>query len=391
MKYPFSPEILDAMPEKLAELFRSLEIKLLEDICSRLQISGQINEAAIQGIRSLREHGINLKDIEKAIAKTVGISKKELDKLLEEAVKRNESYYEDLIDKAGLTKPEYIVSDREVDIIRRQTDDEFTNLTRSLGFLVTQGSNKIMLPPAKAYQWALDNAEMHIMSGTINYNEAIRNAVKELADSGIRTVDYESGHMVQVDVAVRRAAMTGVSQLSDRYTEQAAVFIGTPLFEVSAHRGARDTGVGPANHKEWQGKVYSAQYNDPKYPNIYEVCGLGTGEGLEGWNCRHRRFPFVDGVSERAYTDEQLANIDPPPFEFEGKQYTAYEAMQKQREIERTIRKLKRERAAYKAAWLTDECQTVSVRIRRLNGKYKAFSKAAGLPMQMERMKVLYD
>ena len=36
------------------------------------------------------------------------------------------------------------------------------------------------------------------------------------------------------------------------------------------------------------------------------------------------------------------------------------------------------------------EAQATNIRLRRLNQKYKAFSKAAGLPEQRERMKVLY-
>jgi hypothetical protein len=95
-------------------------------------------------------------------------------------------------------------------------------------------------------------------------------------------------------------------------------------------------------------------------------------------------------VSERTYTDEQLANIDPPPFEYQGKTYTAYEATQQQRKIERTIRKLKRERTAFESAGLTEDAQDISVRIRRLNAEYKSFSNAANLTLQKERMKV-YD
>ena len=400
-KYPFTPELLDALPEELAELFRGLEITLLEEICSRLKLSGKLNEVTVQDIRALRSNGIDLKDIEKAIRETTGISQKKLEQLLDDVVERNQSYYTDLIDIAAVTKPETLVSERGIEAIRQQTQDAFTNLTQSMGFLVDNG--RTMLSPAKAYQWALDSAEMQIQSGAISYNQAIKSAVKQLADAGAcviydkagnpikNMVGYESGHKDQLDVAVRRAVMTGVSQLCAKYTEQSAEYLNTPYFEVSAHAGARDVpGPSPwSSHKEWQGKVYSIRSGDI-YPNIYEVCGLGEVDGLEGANCRHRRFPWVDGVSERTYTDEQLASIDPPPFEFEGKKYTMYEATQKQRQIERTIRKLKREQAAFKAAGMTEEEQAVSVAILRLKKKYTEFSKQAGLPEQKERMKVLY-
>ena len=389
-KYPFQPKILDALPEELAELFQSLEDTLLDEICSRLKLADQLNEVTVQDIRALRSHGIDLKDIEKAIRKTTGISEKKLKELLDDVVERNQKYYTDLIDLAHVTQPESLVDAATADAIRRQTVDTFRNLTASMGFLVDAG--RTMLPPAKAYQWALDNATMQIQSGAINYNQAIRTAVKQLADSGLKVVDYESGHRDQIDVAVRRAVMTGVNQICAKYTEQSAEYLETPYFEVSAHSGARDKpGPSPwSSHKDWQGKVYSIRAGDI-YPNIYEVCGLGAVDGLEGANCRHRRFPWVEGVSERTYTDKQLEHIDNGlGCTFDGKAYTAYEATQMQRRVEREVRKLKREKAAYRAAGLKGDAMALNTRLHRLSTKYKAFSAAAGLPEQPERIKVLY-
>lgn len=388
--YPFDPALLDALPEELAELFRALELVLLDEICSQLNAADELNEVTVQAIRALRSRGIDLKEIEKAILETSGIRKTKLDKLLDDVVERNQKYYTELIDLAHITQPETLVDAAEVAAIRAQTLDTFRNLTASMGFLVDAG--RTMLPPAKAYQWALDNATMQIQSGAINYNQAIKTAVKQLADSGLKVVDYESGHRDQIDVAARRAVMTGVSQICAKYTEQSAEYLETPYFEVSAHSGARDKpGPSPwSSHKEWQGRVYSVQSGDI-YPSIYEVCGLGAVDGLEGANCRHRRFPWVEGVSERTYTDEQLEHIDDGlGCTYDGKTYTAYEATQMQRRVEREIRKLKREKAAYKAAGLHEDETAVSIRLRRLNSKYKAFSAAAGLPEQPERMKVLH-
>nr|DAP43623.1 MAG TPA: minor capsid protein [Caudoviricetes sp.]DAR54825.1 MAG TPA: minor capsid protein [Caudoviricetes sp.] len=391
MEYPFQPEVLDALPEELAELFRALEITLLEEICSRLNAADQLNEVTVQDIRALRTHGIDLKSIEKAISDTSGISKTKLDKLLDDVVERNQKYYTEIIDLAHITQPETLVDAAEVAAIRTQTLDTFRNLTASIGFLVDNG--RTMLSPAKAYQWALDNAVMQVQNGVINYNQAIKTVVKQLADSGLKAVDYESGHRDQIDVAARRAVMTGVSQICARYTEQSAEYLETPYFEVSAHAGARDK-PGPSlwsNHKDWQGKVYSVQTGDI-YPSIYEVCGLGAVDGLEGANCRHRRNVWVEGVSERTYTDEQLEHIDDGlGCTFDGKTYTAYEATQMQRRVERQIIKQKRLVTAYKASEQTDEYRAAKIKLTRLNSKYNAFSEAAKLPLQWERTKVLYD
>lgn len=390
-RYPFDPATLDALPEELAELYRGLEDTLLMEICSRLKAADELNEVTVQDIKALRAHGIDLKEIKKTVRKTTGISEQKLNKLLNDVVERNQKYYTEVIDLAHITQPETLLSIEDTWAIYEQTRQEMRNITRSMGFLVDSG--KTMLHPAKAYQWALDNAAMQVQSGAISYNQAIKTAVQQLAQSGLKVVDYESGHRDQIDVAARRAVMTGVNQICAKYTEQSAEYLNTPYFEVSAHAGARDkSGPSPwSSHKEWQGKVYSTRSGDI-YPNIYKVCGLGAVDGLEGANCRHRRNVWVEGVSERTYTDNQLEHIDDGlGCTFEGKNYTAYEATQEQRKVERTIRKLKREKTAYNAAGLTNEEQAVNIKLRRLNAKYKAFSKAAGLPEQRERMKVLYE
>ena len=389
MKYPFQPEVLDALPEELAELYRALEDTLLDEICSRLKLADQLNEVTVQDIQALRSHGIDLKSIEEAISKTAEISKQKLNSLLNDVVERNQKYYTEVIGLAHVTQPETLVDAATVDAIKRQTHDTFRNLTASMGFLV----GNTMLKPARAYQRALDNAEMQIQSGAINYNQAIKTAVKQFADSGLKVVDYESGHRDHIDVAVRRAVMTGVNQICAKYTEQSAKYLETPYFEVSAHAGARDKpGPSPwSSHKDWQGKVYSIRAGDI-YPSIYEVCGLEAVDGLEGANCRHRRNVWVEGVSERTYTDEQLEHIDDDlGCEFDGKKYTAYEATQMQRRMERQIIKQKRLVTAYKASEQTDEYRSAKIKLTRLNSKYNAFSEAAKLPLQWERTKVLYD
>ena len=396
LRYPFSPELLDALPEELAELFRSLEATLLDEICSRLKLTGELNEVTVQAMRALRSHGISQQEIERAIQQTTRTGEERLNKLFDDVVERNQQYYTELIELADVTEPENLLGAADIDAIRRQTLDEFKNLTASMAFLVDNG--RTLLAPARAYQWALDNAVLQVQSGAISYNQAIRYAVKQLADSGMRVATYESGHRDQIDVAVRRAVMTGVAQICDKYSDQSAEYLDTRYFEISAHIGARDKpGPNPwSAHILWQGNVfYMSDHGeqDPlgKYPDMVQSTGYGYVDGLSGANCRHKKYPWIEGVSERTYTDEQLAHIDDGHnIDFEGKHYTAYEATQKQRQIERTVRKLKREQTAYKAAGLTEEYQTVTVRIRRLNAEYKAFSEAAGLPMQRERMRVEY-
>lgn len=390
MKYPITPEYLSNVPDPVVRLFTDLEAEILADICRRFKLSGEATESAIAQIKILQEQGMDLKYIEKVIKKTLKLSEKGLDEIFARAVKRNQAYYDELIQKADIVNADYKGVDEAVLAIQKQTRDEFVNLTQSLGFAMRTGKEVKFLPIAKTYQRALDDAAAQVMSGAFDYNTAIRNAVKKLSDSGLQMVDYSSGWHNRVDVAARRAVMTGISQLSAQYAEKSAEMLETDYREVTAHSGARNKGEGWQNHKAWQGKVYSIRSGD-KYPSIYEVCGWGMVDGLEGANCRHHHFPFVEGVSERTYTDEQLENIDPPPFEYQGKTYTAYEATQKQRQIETAMRKCKREIIGFKAAGLEEDYQDSSIRLRRLSTEYKSFSKAAGLKEQIERGQVFNE
>lgn len=393
-KYPFQPDVLDALPEQIAELFRGLEDQLLIEICSRLKIADQLNEVTIQSIRALRAHGITLEDIERAISDVAGVAQEKLDALMDDVVARNQQYYNGIADKMKITEPVVLVSARDIDAIKRQSSGELLNLTQTMGFAIRKGGKVTQLTkPAEVLYTILNEAEVEIMSGAINYQTAIERATKELAASGLKTVEYTNNGrktIAQADVAARRAVMTGVNQLNSKYVEQAAEELGTELFEVSAHTGARNTGSGWQNHAAWQGKVYSARSDDPDYKSIYEVCGLGQVDGLEGSNCRHRRFPYFRGLSERSYTDAELSKIDPPPFEYQGRMYTRYQATQMQRKVERTVRKYKRQEIAAKAAGVTDQEVAAKAQLKRLRKLYRDFSEAAGLPTQEQRMKVLY-
>jgi DNA-binding transcriptional MerR regulator len=258
VKYPFDPDTLDAMPERLAELYRELEVTLLMEIASRLKAADQLNEVTVQQIRALRSHGIPLKDIQEAIRKATGKSHQEIDQIFADVVNRNQTYYNGMADLAGITAPETIVGASDVAAIVRQTWSACRNITGSMGFLVVQGGRLVHLPPAKAYQWALDNALMEIQSGAISYGQAISKATRKLADSGLTVVDYKSGHHDHIDVAARRAVMTGITQLNNQYAIQSMEFLGTNYVEVSAHSGARDI-PGPKGweaHTEWQGRCF---------------------------------------------------------------------------------------------------------------------------------------
>jgi len=170
--------------------------------------------------------------------------------------------------------------------------------------------------------------------------------------------------------------MTGVTQITGKINEQNAEELETEYFEVSWHADARPT------HQEWQGRVYSKK-------DLEEVCGLGTGDGLAGWNCRHTYYLFIPGVSERLYTDEQLDAMNEKentPKEWDGKMYTSYEASQRQRRMETSIRAWKRKIKLLQDGGASDDVITAAkCRYRTLMDEYVRFSEAMKMPQQKER------
>lgn len=247
-----------------------------------------------------------------------------------------------------------------------------------MGFAVKQPDGKLAFKPiARYYQDTMDKAVVDITSGAFDYNTVLNRAVSEMTSSGLRTVDYASSHSNRVNVAVRRAVMTGVRQVTAKISEDNAEKLETEYFEVSWHRGARPS------HQEFQGKVYSRD-------ELVDICGLGTVTGLCGANCYHSYDAFVIGASERKYTDEWLAEQNTKentPIEYNGKEYTVYKATQHQRGLESAMRAL-REKIKLLESGNADENSIIAAKAKyfKTSDEYVKFSKAMDLPQQRERV-----
>lgn len=186
-----------------------------------------------------------------------------------------------------------------------------------------------------------------------------------------------SGHSNRIDVAVRRAVLTGLNQLTGQVQEANAEKLGAEKFEVTWHSTARPT------HQPWQGRVYTKE-------ELVSVCGLGEVDGLKGANCRHDYFPFIEGISERVYTDEQLEEMNRKENEkkaYGGKEYTAYEATQRQRYLETAIRAQRQKiKLLQEGNASEDDIISAKCKYQKLSQEYTNFSKAMDLPQERSRI-----
>ena len=371
-----TPEFLKQQPEHVVDIFLDLEDEIIGDISRRIKENMELTETAEYQIEMLYRMGYDIDDIEKKIAETMDISERELQKVLEDAAETSYENDRRIYKKGGKELPALDKNLKMIDFIEasiRQTQGELRNLTNTMGFV----SNRQFMRVPSFYRNTLDNAVWQLSTGAFDYNTVLRQAVKTIGDSGIRVVEYESGHKLHIESAVRLTVMTGMSQITGYMSEANADMMGQDLMEITAHMGARPS------HQEWQGQIVSRE-GRRGYLSLEDI-GYGDGDGFKGWNCRHDWFPFFEGISEPAYTKKDLENIDPPPFEYGGRVYDAYEASQKQRYYERQMRKTKRNIIAYEAAELEDELAAAAIKLKRQREEYNKFSKAAGLRAKHER------
>lgn len=377
-------EYKEKLSGQIAKNFADLEMRVMEDIVRRIRKTKKITSTADWQINRLRVLGNSSEDIEKMLKETLNASYPEMFELYDQVIDweyvRNKDVYEQ-INAQFVPFEENEELQQITDALIQQTDDDLRNITQSLGFYLDYGKGKLVLTPlAEVYQGYLDAACMDIVSGAFDYNSVLRRTVSQMTNSGLRQIDYASGRRNRVDVAARRAVMTGITQLTGKISDMNAEKLGTEYFEIAWHAGARPT------HAVWQGKVWSKE-------QLVTVCGLGTVTGLEGANCYHERYPFIPGISERNWTDEWLEKKnreENTPKTFNGKEYTLYEAKQKQRQMETAMR-AQREKVQLLQKGDADPDDVMLARAKyqgQLN-EYSRFSRKMGLKEERER--IYYD
>ena len=251
-----------------------------------------------------------------------------------------------------------------------QTKQQLRNITQSTGFVGTLlGTTGVL----NMYQRSMDLALLKLSTGTFSYDQVVKDLVHQLAQSGLRSIDYASGRSYHIDTAARMVVRTASSQLAGKITEMNIEKTGVELVYVDAHAGARPS------HAIWQGKVYSYKGNSKKYPDFVKSTDYGSVTGLKGANCTHNFYPYWEGSPIPEFKE-------PEPVKVNGKEYTRYEATQQQRKMERGIRATKREIEANEA--LGYDTKDLKSRLNKQTKEYKQFSNAVDLRPKKNRLNV---
>ena len=369
------PKFLDSLPNTLIDLYAQVEIDVLADMARRISTYDYFIPAAQHQNQKLQELGMVQEEIIKRLSALTGRTQAEIVELLtlagEQAIADDLEYYK----AADVYKPNKVDTEALYEQLNAglvQTEGAFKNITRTT---------------ARTGAWqfieALDRAWLQINTGAFDYSKAIRMAIIDLGEKGVGAVKYPSGRVDSIEVAVRRAIVTGANQTAIKTQEKLADQLEVELVEVTAHGGARP------EHAKWQGRVFSrngdVEIDGVKYKDLRKATRYGYADGLCGVNCRHSFNPYVPGTS-RTWSDKELAKLEEKTIEYNGVKMTEYEASQKQREIERYIRKQKRIAAALDA--VGEDSSAYRSKINTANKAYNDFTEQTGLKQQRERLQI---
>ena len=369
-----TPQQIESLSLTTEELMQPVIEFLIDDIARRVSEAGQFTSSAAYQIWRTQALGVDRKTIEKELQKKLNISNAEVKKLLKQSAEVGYNFDMKGFGKKAIPFSENKSLQQIIEAAMKMSNDTFKNLTQTIGFVDPYGNAKEL---TEAYQSSCDYAFNQVTTGATDYNTAIRNATKNLADKGVVSIDYASGVHTSLEAAVRRNIMGGLGLMQEQISQQNHDAFGADGWEISAHSASAP------DHEDIQGK----QYTDKEFEELNNNLTRRIGT----LNCGHAAFPIIIGVSEPQYTPKELEQFkeeNKKGVTYNGKHYSTYEATQKQRQIERAIRKQKRRVMVAKGSNDKDAQLISEVKLRRLNEEYKRYSDAVGLPLQRERAQV---
>lgn len=399
-----SEEVINKLVERLVVRIEKGNEYVLSKIGQTIKEIGTLSPTDIKQISQIIQYGGDYDKIVKKLAEITNINVNEIYQIFDEVVKNNYSYLQPLYEYQGVPYIPYeanIILKNEVKALARITADKYVNIMNTLAFARTGKNGRVYYTDiGKMYQEVVDTGIINISQGKETFDSAMSRIVQELGESGIRTVDYESGRSMRLDSAVRMHLQDGITNLHMETQKIMGEEFDADGVEITVHSN-------PApDHALVQGRQFSNEefekfqndkdarsYSGILFPATSEETGHDR-RSIGQYNCYHDVFPIVLGVSKPEYTDKQLQDIideSNKTVTIDGKEYTKYECSQLQRRIENEVRKEKDKQIIAEASG-TDEAEQIidksQQKITRLTSKYKEISNKAGLPTYGDRMRV---
>ena len=384
-----------------------IEMMVLLKIANRVNDIGTMVPSDIKALEQLYKSGADVKAINKELARLTNLNVRQIKKIIRTVAADN---YADAKPFYDYRKRTYIPFEENVALqsviqaMESITVSTYKNIARStaLKFLwydLTTGVISEVLNIAETYQRVVDTAIQSVTLGVTDYNTAMQKTLKNLVNSGINTVQYESenGRIThqRLDTAVRRNLIDGVRMTSQAMQNEIGKQVGADGVELSVHA------MSAPDHEPIQGH----QFTDEEFEKCQTQQAFEDVNGIQFapiarpigiWNCRHFAYNIIIGVQEPRYTLKQLEefkqkNADGYTYiDRKGnKQHLSlYECSQKQRRYELSIRKAREGKALAERAGNKELSQYYDKRIKQRLADYTTFSNNCGLKPQYMRTKI---
>lgn len=378
---------LDKILERFYNRYNKYNTKVLQKLGNVIKQFDGISPTNAHILAQELKLGFDVNELMLELSQISGKSVQDIDELFDKVAEENvefgEVYYKaknkEFIKYEDNTQLQHLVES-----IKNETDELFTNLANSnnIGFVLKdKEGNAIYKPLRKVYNDLIDEAVFNIETGVTDYQSAMRNTIRQLADSGVKIheekVTYKSGYNKRIDSTVRQDILTGIRQINIGIQQEVGKQLETNGVEISAHSPCAE------DHLPIQGK----QFSNKEFKKINGSLERPIGE----YNCRHFIFSVILGVNQPSYTNKQLQQMNSESvrkIEYQGKEYTSYEATQVQRQLETAIRKQKDRQIIAKASNDKEEIENAQFKITQLTRTYNDFSKKAELNTYKNRLTV---
>ena len=314
--------------KQASTLYESLEFEIIEEIATRIAKVGYANTVVLNDIQIAQEMGVLYQDIITLVAKYNNTSYEKVTEIFEQAGAKTLKFDDKIYAEAGLNPLPINQSSSMVQLLN-------STIEKTAGNLQNLAMTTANTAQTQFYN-AMNKAYMEVSTGVKSYTQSIIDTIKDISSQGA-VITYPSGRNMSLESAVRMNIITGVNQTCGKLQELRADELSWDLMELTAHSGARP------GHASWQGKIVSRS-GQKGYLSLDDI-GYGTVTGFKGVNCRHDWYPYMEG-SARTYTQEQLNEWENEKVEYNGKEYSKYDATQIQRAMERRIRADKKELVA---------------------------------------------
>lgn len=384
--------------EKYAQtLFDNLngwQDRTLARIGRRLKQTGRLSAYDQKALKNIVNITGDMNAIYADLARVTGQNIKEVQTAFERFMSDNMALYKPLYDFRNIPFLPYAENPIAQQIVNhwvKETAGEMINLSRTKGLSVIKyglrNGERVPIGVESlqgAYQSAIDKAVFNVTSGVGDFYLNMRDTIEDLGGSGVR-IDYGNGVTRSIDGVIKQNMLYAVKQMQTDYDNQVGQELGCDGFEVNFSATCRPS------HAFMEGRMFSYSgtktINGVTYPDGAEALAR-----LNDYNCHHRKMNVILGISEPRYNAKEIEEKNRKTsevIEYDGKKKTRYEWVQKQRAIEREVRKQKTTANMAKAAGYNQLVKDCNARIKALKAKYNDLTESVGLQKTEERMRVV--